>query len=467
MKRLSPSVAGMLLASLFMPFVALAPLSAYAAQDLVSAWQAAQAHDPAFASARAQWQAGQTKQRQSSALFMPQVAVTGSLSGISMDRDTRGAQFNAPGFGSANDAEFRSKINAGPATNVALVARKPLYNAELQANASQLERQAQLADVQFRFAQQELVLRTAQSYFAVLLAEDTLASLESQKKAAAHALEVAEESFEAGALPVTDRNEAQARYDEIASQQLVASDDLQLKRSALFDLTGVSAEDIRKLNANVSLERYSVGPLAQWTERAEQHNLLLAMQRLGHDIARDEVAKYRALVSPSLDFVAQLSDERMSGGNGFGTTTRITSTAATVGLQLTIPLVTGGMRSAKHDEAVAMAEKARYDAEALRLEVLRQTQAAWLSVTTGIAQIHAQEQVLRSASARLDATETGREVGARTTLDLVNAQADLFRAQLRLAQAKHQLLLGRLRLAASTGELSESDVQAVNAILSP
>jgi len=190
------------------------------------------------------------------------------------------------------------------------------------------------------------------------------------------------------------------------------------------------------------------------------------MQRLGHDIARDEVAKYRALVSPSLDFVAQLSDERMSGPNGFGTT-RINSTAATVGLQLTIPLVTGGMRSAKHDEAVAMAEKARYDAEALRLEVLRQTQAAWLSVTTGIAQIRAQEQVLRSASARLDATETGQEVGARTTLDLVNAQADLFRAQLRLAQAKHQLLLGRLRLAASTGELSESDVQAVNAILTP
>jgi outer membrane protein len=446
--------------------VALSPPSARAAEDLVSAWRSAQTHDAEFAGAQAQWQAGQTKQRQSHALFSPQVAVTSSLSGINMDRDTRGAQFSAPGFGSANDAQFRSRINAGAASNLALVARKPLYNAELQANASQLERQASLAEVQFRSAQQGLMLRTAQAYFSVLLAEDTLASLQAQKKAAARALEVADESFEAGALPVTDREEARARHDEIASQELAAGDDLRLKRSMLADLTGLAADRLRKLDPKAALDRYSVGPLEQWTQRAEQNNLLLAMQRLGHDIARDEVAKYRALVSPSLDFVAQLADERMGGHNGFGTT-RITSTATTVGLQLTIPLVTGGMRSAKYDEAMALAEKARYDVEALRREVLRQTQAAWLGVTTGIAQVRAREQALRSASTRLEATETGQEVGARTMLDLVNAQADFFRAQLSLSQSIHQLLLGWLRLAASSGELSENELAAVNAVLAP
>ncbi len=154
----------------------------------------------------------------------------------------------------------------------------------------------------------------------------------------------------------------------------------------------------------------------------------------------------------------------MAGPNSFGST-RITSTAATVGLQISIPLLTGGMRSARHDEALALAEKARFDGEALRREVMRQTQAAWLAVSTGIAQVRAQEQALKSARERLDATETGQEAGARTTLDLVNAQADLYRAKLRLAQAKHQLLLGRLRLSASAGELSERDLQAVNSVL--
>ena len=439
--------------------------SAQAAEDLVSAWRAAQDHDAVFASARAQWQAGRTRQRQSQALFMPQVSVNGSVGAVSMDRDTRGAQFGAPGFGSANDAQFRTKIDAGMASNVAVVARKPLYNAELEANASQLERQAELAELQYRSAEQELILRTAQAYFAVLLSEESLANVESQKRASAHALEVARESFDAGALPVTDRNEAQARYDDLSSQQLAAESDLRIKRSALSDLSGSSAAELKKPAPDTVFERYAVAPLAEWSQRAEQRNILLAMQRLGQDIARDEVAKYRSLVSPSLDLVAQVADERMSGSNSFGTT-RITSTAATVGLQFSIPLFTGGMRGARHDEAVALAEKARFDAEALRREVLRQTEVAWLSVTNGLAQIRAQEQAVKSAAARLDATETGQEVGARTRLDLVNAQADLHRSQLRLAQSRLQLLLGRLQLAATAGELSERDVQAVNAILS-
>lgn len=435
-----------------------------AAQDLVSAWQAAQQHDASFAAAQAGRQVGEAKQRQGRALFMPQVALSGSLGATSMDRDTRGAQFSAPGFGSANDAQFRTRINAGAASNLALVAKKPIYNAELEANASQLGHQAEIAELQYRLAQQELMLRTADAYFGLLLAQETLASIEAQKNAAARALEVAEESFDAGALPVTDRNEAQSRYDDLSARQLVVENDVALKRSALADITGMTAQDLKKVDPNADLRRYSVAPLAQWQDRAAERNLLLAMQRLGHEIAKDEIAKYRGLVSPSLDLVAQVADERMNGPNSFGTT-RITSTVGTVGLQLSIPLVTGGMRSAKQDEALALAEKTRLEGEALRRGVLHDTQAAWLAVASGLAQIRAQEQALKSAAARLDATQTGQEVGARTTLDVVNAQADLYRTRLSLVRARQELLLGRLRLAASAGELAEVDVQDLNAAL--
>ena len=438
--------------------------AALAAEDLVSAWQAAQQHDAAFAAAQAERQAGQARERQGRALFMPQVALSGSLGATSLDRDTRGAQFSAPGFGSANDAQFRTRINTGAASNLSLVARKPLYNAELEANASQLGHQAEIAELQYRLAQQQLMLRTADAYFGLLLAQETLASIEAQKQAAARALEVAEESFDAGALPVTDRNEAQSRYDDLSARQLVAENDVALKRSAIADITGMSAQELRKVDPNADLARYRVAPLAQWQERAGERNLLLAMQRLGHEIAKDEIAKYRGLVSPSLDLVAQVADERMNGGNSFGTT-RITSTFGTVGVQLSIPLVTGGMRGARQDEALALAEKTRMEGEALRRGVLRDTQAAWLAVSSGLAQTRAQEQALKSAAARLDATETGQEVGARTTLDVVNAQADLYRTRLALVRARQELLLGRLRLAASAGELSEADVREVNAAL--
>ncbi len=439
--------------------------SAWAGEDLLSSWRSALQHDPAFASARAEWDAGQTKQRQGRALFRPNVAIAGSVSYLNSDRDTRGAQFSAPGFGAANDAQFRSKINDGQATSVGVVARQPLYNAALEAEASQLERQAQLAEARFRGARQELILRTAQSYFAQLLSGDTLATLQAQKKAAAKALDAAIERFDAGATPVTDRDEARARFDEIATQELLAANDLELKRKALSDLSGTSLDRIKPLDAKAQLERFGVGALADWSERAARHNPLVAMQELGREIARDEVAKYRALMSPSLDLVAQISDDRMRGPSGFGTS-RVTATTGTIGVQLSIPIFTGGMRSARRDEAAALAEKARFDVDTLRQEVLRQTQAVWLDVSTGMSQVRAREQSLQSARSRLNATEIGQEVGARTMLDLVNAQADFYRAELGLAQAKYQFLLARLRLAAVAGELSEDELHMVNAVLS-
>ncbi len=439
--------------------------SASAADDLLGAWRAAQTHDPAFAAARAEWDAGRTKSRQGRALLAPNVAVSGSVGYLYSDRDTRGAQFSAPGFGAANDAQFRSKIDGGQASSVGVLARQPIYNAMLSASASQLERQAQLADVRFAGARQELILRTAQAYFALLAANDALATLQAQKKAAASAFDAASERFEAGATPVTDRDEARARFDEIAAQELLAMNEVQLKRRMLSDLSGASAERIRPLAAKAPLDRLTAGTLEDWSARAARGNPLIAMQELGRDIAKDEVAKYRALVSPSLDLVAQVADERMRGPNGFGTSL-ITGSTGTIGVQLSIPIFTGGMRSAKRDEAAALAEKARYDVETLKQEVLRQTQAAWLEVSTGLAQIRAREQTLASARSRLNATETGQEVGARTMLDLVNAQADFYRAELGLSQAKYQFLLSRLRLAAVAGELTEDELQTVNAALS-
>lgn len=435
-----------------------------AAADLVDAWQSALQHDPAFEAARAQRQAGEARQRQGRALLLPQVAASASGGYVTTDRDTTGAQFSAPGFGASNDAAFRTRIEGGQATGWAISAQQPIYNAERFANSRQLGTQAQLAEVQFRAAEQELILRTAQAYFAVLLAEETLLTTRFQKSAAARALDVASERFEVGAAPVTDRDEAKARFDDITSQEILSSDELQLRRLAFADLTGTSAIGLRRLAAGDSLERFGVGPLAAWSERAAQHNPLIAMQHLGIAIARDEVEKFRAAFSPSLDLVARVADERMSGSNGPGSTS-ITSNSRTVGVQLSIPLYTGGMRNAKHDEAVALARKAEFDAQALRQEVLRQTQASWLGVSSGISRVNARAQALRSAQSRLNATETGNEAGARTTLDLMNAQTDFFQAQRNLAQAKYQLLLERLRLSAVAGELSDTELRNVNAAL--
>ena len=74
------------------------------------------------------------------------------------------------------------------------------------------------------------MLRTARTYFDVLLSEDALEEVRRQKAATARALDVAQASYDEGKLPVTDRNEALARFDGIAARESAALDDLELRR---------------------------------------------------------------------------------------------------------------------------------------------------------------------------------------------------------------------------------------------
>jgi outer membrane protein len=437
-----------------------------AAIDLNEAWQAAREHDPEFAAARAQWRSADTKRRQARALWRPQVVASGGVGLASSETLTHGAQFSTPTFGTSNGVDFRTSINGGTSARWELTAQQPLFNAQRRAAARQLDQQGEMVDVQYREAEQELILRVAQTYFDVLAAEDTRRLLQRQQEAVARALDEARERFDSGDTPVTDTYEALARFDAIGAQLLGAESDLQMKRVAFTDLTQLSADKLSRLKSGIDPDAKSAGALDDWLARAGESSPPLALQKLGREIAQREVDKYRALTSASVDLVARAGNDRLQGDGDFGSS-RVSSSTRSIGVQLTIPLFTGGMRSAQRDEAAALAEKARFDVDATRQRVARQIRAAWLGVTTGAAQARAQEQALRSAAARLDATLTGKEFGARTTLDVLNAQTEYHATELALTQARLALLLNRLRLAAAAGELDEAQLHSANAELAP
>jgi outer membrane protein len=445
--------------------LALATAPAFADVDLVAAWEAAQRQDPAFAAARAEQDAGQARARQARALSLPTVTVSGTVGYGTSTQNTSGAQFNAPAFGTVNGVDFRNEVNDGTATGWKISAEQPLYNQERRASARQLEIRADRADVAFRAARQDLMLRTARAYFDVLQAEEALAEVRRQKAATARALEVTQASYDEGKLPVTDRNEAQARFDGIVAREIAAQDALELARAAFFELTGVADAQLRRIPATAPLGAFDAGKVDSWLAKAAAQNPAITLSSLGRDIAAQEVRKWDAQAAPTVSLVAQAAGDRISGNSGFGGTAIASSGSGVVGLQVAIPLYTGGMRSARGDEAIALAEKARLDVEAARKAAALQTRGAWLGATGGLARVAAHERAVESARTRLDATEIGHEVGARTTLDLLNAQADLFRALRELSQAKYQVVLDRLALARAAGELDEEALRAANANL--
>jgi outer membrane protein len=136
-----------------------------------------------------------------------------------------------------------------------------------------------------------------------------------------------------------------------------------------------------------------------------------------------------------------------------------------IGLQLSIPLYSGGAVMSQEREAAALKEKAAADLDNTRRQAALDARSAYLGVTSGLAQVKAFEAAMVSSKSSLDSNKTGYEVGVRINIDVLNAQSQLYTTQQSLAKARLDTLLALLRLKLAAGNLSETDIQAVNALL--
>jgi outer membrane protein len=435
------------------------------ALDLVEAWHAAQQTDPTLSAAKAGAEAGAKKNDQARALRMPQVMLTAGTGITNTYNKISNAQFSAPGMGAASGANFTTQDDHGVSLNLNVRAEQSLYDVEKSTHVRQLGKQAQLAEVKLGAEEQQLMLRVSQAYLDVLLTEDQLTAIQAHRQAVTEALNIATERFKEGDVAIIDTNEAQARHDAIASQELEINSHLQLARALLADLTGDVDSRLAHLPEQVNFSGFNPGTMSQWVTLAQTQSPDFLMQQIQQGIAQDEIDKHRAVNAPVLNLVAQAGMEDLRGIGG-GMESGLTNHNVSVGLQLNIPLFTGGMRDAKLGEATALAEQARYEAEAMRLKAGQAARMAWQGVTVGQAKVQALEQALFSAQVRLDATRLGSEVGDRTALDVLNAEQEYFNAKQALSQARYQWMLAYLGLYASAGELNEKTLSEVNALLS-
>ena len=443
-----------------------AAVSSAGAADLLQSWQAAEQHDRSHAVARATHAAAQPRRDQAAALWRPNVALTAGAGVGTNDNEVRGAQFSAPGMGQSNGVNFSTSVHGGTATRWALQASQPLYNPQRRVQQQQLTVSADLADVQWQAAQQGLMLRTAQQYFDVAVAQESLRVLGLQLAAVQRTSDEVQERFTLGQLPVTDTHEARARLSGLRAQQLAAQSALDVKRRQLADSTGLSGTDLVVHLPADGPPAAAPRTLGDWQSDAAAHSPAIRQQLLALDVARLEADKHSRSASAPIDLVAQAGQERLSGSGDFGSGARNKATSAQVGVQLTLPLFTGGMRSAKQEEALRLLDSAQAQLDATREQVAQQIYAAWLGLSVGSERVQALMQALQASEARADATQLGREVGDRTLLDLLNAQNDSASARLALAEARSQLLLERLRLAQLAGQLDEDTLRSVNQALS-
>ena len=420
------------------------------AADLLETYRAAQSQDAVFAAARAAHRAGQEKLPQGRSLLLPSANLSAN------------STFNDNSIKYRGVAPFSSGVSRFNSHGYGVNLTQPLYRQQNWVAYTEAGLQVAQADAQFNGAQQDLILRVAQAYFDVLIAQDSMHLAEAQKTAISEQLEQAKRNFEVGTATITDTHEAQARYDLVVAQEIAAQSNLEVKKRALQQLTNAMPGDLRQLGLQFKLEALQPVDMEKWVDEAQRHNPQLVTTQAATELAAKEAERNRGGHYPTLDLVANHSESFANGGSlGVGSDSRNTS----VGVQLNVPLFQGGATQSRVREAEANRDRAKEELESARRTVALQTRQAYLGVVNGIAQVKALQQALKSSESLLEASKLGQEVGVRTNLDVLNAQQQLYSTRRDLYQAEYNYLISQLRLKAAAGTLAEEDLVKVNQAL--
>ncbi len=424
------------------------------AADLMGIYHEALTQDAPYRSARAAYQAAQEKLTQGRAGFLPNITLSGTRTVQQVDV---GNVFTGTGFVNPQEVTIQNR-------GVILTATQPLFRMENIVIYQQSKTEVSRADAQFIVAGQDLILRVAQGYFDVLDAQVDVEVAEAQKKAILIQLQQAKRNFEVGVSTIVDTNEAQARYDLTTSQEIAARNALEIKKRTLQGIIDRFPENLvsaREITANLANLQYS--SMDEWVRVGEEKNFTLKIQQAAYEIAHQDVKKAWAQHYPTLDLVAQYSDQ--TGVGGAITGRGIDLVSKSIGLQLNVPLFQGFSVQSRVREALALQDRALHDLETTRRNITLQIRQQFLNVTNGIAQVKALKQALISIKSQLDSTILGQQVGVRTEVDVLNVQQQMYSAKRDLAKAYHSYLLSRLRLSAETGELDEDTLTQINAML--
>ena len=410
----------------------LAISSAAPGENLFEVFEAALGSDPEFLATGADHRAARE--------IRPQ-ALAGLLPSVRLSLDT---QWNER----QRRRDFRSD-------NLVLDVAQPLYRRDRQVELEQADSRIARADALYVAARQDLMVRVAERYFGVLEAEDELSFAQATLEAFEQQLAQSRQRFEVGLIAITDVEEAKAGFDLSRAQLIAAENALDIAREALRETTGTYQERLAPLG-DMPLVMPDPADIDQWTQTALERNQRLLAARHDSETARREIERMQAGHSPTLDAVGSLGLNDSESGM-LGETRR-----AHVGLRLNLPLYSGGSVVSRTRESRHRYQRTLNVLERERRRAQRETRDAYLGVDSGISRVHALEQAVRSSETAAEAIEAGFQVGTRTSVDVLDAQRDLFRARRDLSEARYSYLLDVLRLKRAAGTLAQDDLELIS-----
>ncbi|RLA05790.1 MAG: type I secretion protein TolC [Gammaproteobacteria bacterium] len=413
-----------------------------AAQDLVTVYSLALENDAALQIAESDYLAATQLVPFARAGNRPQISLNANASASEIDD---------------SNTDDSSETNTGYSLNLT----QSLYDNVVTGNINAAEATVAARLAQVQAARQDLILRVAQVYFGILAAHDNVDFTYAERTAIARQLEQAEKRFEVGLIAITDVHEAQARFDTSDAQVILAENILENAYQSLVVITG--QDNIRKLSRlgdDLKLEVPQPSGSDAWVKLALEFNRDLIAAKQNLDAARFERDKNARLGYPTLDFVARYADTDLNTDDDFRDDSRRKDLS--VGLELEVPLYTGGRISSEQARSESEYASAQNSVLLQNRLATQQARTAYLDVVSGISSVKAFKQALASTNIALEATQAGFEVGTRTSVDVLISVRETFRANLEYAGSRYEFLINSLKLRQAAGVLQENDLAEIN-----
>lgn len=424
-------------------------LCAPAAQalDLIGAWHQALERDAQYQAAQASAQAAREALPQARALMLPSVG----FSAQSSQNDTVQTSLTTQ---AAQSYSYNANSHS-------LTLKQALIRPAYLAQIDQAQAQVGAAEETLRHDTQQLALRVAGTYFDVLSAVQTQHTQQAQVDAFTGQLALAQKYLQAGRGTRTDTEEAQAKLDLAQAQLIQARNAVFVAERAFSAVVGQATPATRLSPLNprlLPLDAIAPDSLPQWLADAQDRNPELQVLKRQLEAAEVDIRKQQAGHLPTLDAVVSRTVSSSESNTTVGTRYRTFS----AGVQLYVPLFSGGAQSSVVRQAVAHRERSSQNLQAAQRQLEVNVAKEFSATVEGAARVRALEQAERSAQTVVTATEKGWLAGTRHRVDILSAQQQAFATQLELVRARHAWAMAYLKLKAAAGRLAEPDLRLIS-----
>lgn len=331
-----------------------------------------------------------------------------------------------------------------------------LFNWQAFSTRKQASLTEDQAESEYYYELAFLLTDVAERYFNVLQAQDALDSIAAELEAVSNQLAQVESMYELQLAQITDLYQAQANLVSVQAQQLQLESELALAQEALRSISGLEPGRLYTLRDEVDVPEIE-GSAQYWVRLAQENNQQIRALQYAERVADERISERMGAYFPQVSLLAL----RQKTNVGFDNVPIDQADITYLGLDVTIPIYSGGTRTAQVREARSQHRIAEHDLRRIELETREIVRSAYLQAVAGDTLIEAAESLVESTELSSTAMQQGLELGTVTIVDVFIAVRDQFRAERDLQRARYDQIKAMLVLQREAGTLEAEDLLEV------